>query len=280
MPFSYRCVEKHINLAEHGQQTGAKRLPPGCGEGETFPCYCSAGHSNRMLITSCKLPPSAGLEKNPEKNQGPEAHHELQTIHKSTFWECCVSGQAGDAELFAGRKGDNWKGRKRGKKWKKEKTRQSSMASRTLGWWLSAGTAVPFIVPDGFYMEKIFFNSWVSTFSSSLRAQRCSELSPQPHRDKSRGRQSDRRGFPQKAGRAGHPTTSNTFKIHTINSIQALTRDKQNLCSAVGLVAGGSKKKMSTEGFLFSFCKGKHKERLRKRSETCLQRKMAENKNL
>lgn len=29
-------VEKHINLAEHGQQTGAKRLTLGCGEGETY----------------------------------------------------------------------------------------------------------------------------------------------------------------------------------------------------------------------------------------------------
>lgn len=31
-----RGVEKHINLAEHGQQTGAKRLPLGCGGGETY----------------------------------------------------------------------------------------------------------------------------------------------------------------------------------------------------------------------------------------------------
>lgn len=27
---------QHINLAEHGQQTGAKRLTLGCGEGETY----------------------------------------------------------------------------------------------------------------------------------------------------------------------------------------------------------------------------------------------------
>lgn len=28
--------KQHINLAEHGQQTGAKRLTLGCGEGETY----------------------------------------------------------------------------------------------------------------------------------------------------------------------------------------------------------------------------------------------------
>lgn len=47
---------------------------------------------------------------------------------------------------------------------------------------------------------------------------------------------------------------------------------------------GAARRKLfaqSTEGFFFSpFAKEKHKERLRKRSETCLQRKMAENKNL
>lgn len=30
------AVEKHINLAEHGQQTEAKRLTLGCGGGETY----------------------------------------------------------------------------------------------------------------------------------------------------------------------------------------------------------------------------------------------------
>lgn len=29
-------------------------------------------------------------KKNPE-NEGPEAHHEQPTIHKSTFWECGVA---------------------------------------------------------------------------------------------------------------------------------------------------------------------------------------------
>lgn len=29
-------VGKHINLAEPGQQTGAKRLTLGCGEGEPY----------------------------------------------------------------------------------------------------------------------------------------------------------------------------------------------------------------------------------------------------
>lgn len=50
--------------------------------------------------------------------------------------------------------------------------------------------------------------------------------------------------FLKRQGEQEIPTTSNTFKIHRMNSIQALIRDEQDFCSAVRLMAGGSKKKM------------------------------------
>lgn len=52
--------------------------------------------------------------------------------------------------------------------------------------------------------------------------------------------------FLKRQGEQEVPTSSNTSKIHKINSIQALTRDEQDFCSAVRLVAGGSEKKIAS----------------------------------
>lgn len=205
MPFSYGCVEKHINLAEHGQQTGAKRLPPGCGEGETFPCYCSAGHSNRMLITSCKLPPSAGLEKKKKKSRKWRPWGtSWAAIQKSTFWECCVSGEAGDAAAFLWlwRRQLERKENRENRENKAELHGQQDFGVMVQCWHRHSFYCSRWIL-NGAVLEKRFFNSCISTLSLSFRVQRGSELCSQWHRDKSRGRQSNRRRFPQKAGRAG-----------------------------------------------------------------------------
>lgn len=50
--------------------------------------------------------------------------------------------------------------------------------------------------------------------------------------------------FHKRHGEQEIPTTSNTFKIHKINSVRALTRDERDFCSALGLMAGGSKQKI------------------------------------
>jgi len=127
-----------------------------------------------MLITSCKLPPSAGVEK---KNDGPKAHNDQPTIHKLTFWERCISEQTPDASLFSGCKEDSYKARNAGQRQRRAlrpaRRRGDGSASLALAW-------SPLLLFQTYFKltstSRPAVNSWLCKLSlSSNRVQRGSE---------------------------------------------------------------------------------------------------------